>query len=337
MSMTTAPALFTGSGPAPALPAGPVDRPVVLLADELSPATVEALGPDVDVRRVDGTDRRVLLAALAEADAVVVRSATTMDAQAIAAGRGLKVIARAGIGLDNVDVAAATAAGVLVVNAPTSNIVSAAEHAIALLLAVARHVPAADASLRAGQWQRSRFTGVELAGKVLGVVGLGRIGALVARRLAAFDMDVVAYDPYVDAGTAAAVGARLVPLEELLATADFITVHLPKTPQTLGLIGFDAFASMKPGVRIVNAARGGIVDENELYAALKEGRVAGAGLDVFATEPCTDSPLLRLENVVATPHLGAGTREAQEKAGTSVAASVLLALAGEPVPDAVNG
>lgn len=333
----TAPDAFTTSGPATAPPAGPVDRPVVLLAEELSPATVEALGPDVDVRRVDGTDRRALLAALAGADAVVVRSATTMDAQAIAAGRGLKVIARAGIGLDNVDVAAATAAGVLVVNAPTSNIVSAAEHAIALLLAVARQVPAADASLRAGQWQRSRFTGVELAGKVLGVVGLGRIGALVARRLAAFDMDVVAYDPYVDAATAASVGARLVPLDELLATADFITVHLPKTPQTLGLIGFDAFAAMKPGVRVVNAARGGIVDENELYAALKEGRVAGAGLDVFATEPCTDSPLLRLENVVATPHLGAGTREAQEKAGTSVAASVLLALAGEPVPDAVNG
>lgn len=311
-------------------------RPVVLLAEELSPATVEALGLDVDVRHCDGTDRPALLAALAEADAVLVRSATAMDAEAVAAGRRLKVIARAGVGLDNVDVAAATAASVLVVNAPAANVVSAAEHTVALLMAVARNVPAADASLRSGRWQRSRFTGVELSGKVLGVIGLGRIGALVARRLAAFDMRIVAHDPYVDAAVVRRAGVEPVSLDELLEHSDFITVHLPKTPGTTGLLGEEAFSRMKEGVRIVNAARGGIVDEDALYAALKSGRVAGAGLDVFASEPCTGSPLFELGNVVATPHLGAGTHEAQEKAGLAVAASVRLALAGRPVPDAVN-
>lgn len=315
----------------------PLRRGTVLLAEELSPATVAALGTDVDVVRCDGTDRGALLIALAEADAVVVRSATTMDAEAIAAAPRLKVIARAGIGLDNVDVAAATAAGVLVVNAPTSNIVSAAEHTIALLLAVARNVAPADAALRTGRWQRARFTGVELSGKVLGIVGLGRIGSLVATRMAAFGMELVAYDPYADEEAAARAGVRLVPLETLLAQSDFLTVHLPRTPETLGLIDAGAIALMKPRARLVNAARGGIVDEQALYEALVEGRIAGAGLDVFATEPCTTSPLFGLENVVVTPHLGAGTAEAQEKAGTSVAASVLLALVGEPVPDAVNG
>ncbi|AUG78192.1 3-phosphoglycerate dehydrogenase [Kitasatospora sp. MMS16-BH015] len=313
-----------------------VSRPVVLLAEELSPATVVALGPDVEVRHCDGTDRTALLAALAEADAVLVRSATRMDREAIAAAPRLRVIARAGVGLDNVDVPAATEAGVLVVNAPTSNIVSAAELAIGLLLSVARHIPQADASLKGGSWQRSRFTGVELSGKVLGVVGLGRIGALVARRMAAFDMEVIAYDPYVTPARAADLGVRKVSLDELLAESDFITVHLPKTAETVGLIGFEALRKVKPGVRIVNAARGGIVDENELYAALKTGRVAAAGLDVFEVEPCTDSPLFGLDSVVATPHLGAGTAEAQEKAGVSVADSVRRALAGEHVPDAVN-
>lgn len=328
---------FAVLAPLRATEAPPVRRATVLLAEELSPATVAALGTEVEVRRCDGTDRPALFAALADADAVLVRSATTMDAEAIAAAPRLRVIARAGIGLDNVDVAAATAAGVLVVNAPTSNIVSAAEHAIALLLAVARNVAPADASLRAGRWQRARFTGVELSGKVLGIVGLGRIGSLVASRMAAFGMELVAYDPYADEASAARAGVRLVPLDTLLSLSDFLTVHLPRTPETVGLIDAAAMTLMKPGVRLVNAARGGIVDEHALYEALVEGRIAGAALDVFATEPCTDSPLFGLDNVVATPHLGAGTVEAQEKAGTSVAASVLLALAGEPVPDAVNG
>jgi D-3-phosphoglycerate dehydrogenase len=311
-------------------------RPVVLIAEELSPATVEALGPDFDVRFCDGTDRAELLAALAEADAVLVRSATTIDAEALAAGRRLKVVARAGVGLDNVDVPAATQAGVMVVNAPQSNIVSAAELAVGLLIACARNIAPAHASLRAGAWKRSAFTGVELQDKVLGVVGLGRIGVLVAQRMSAFGMRVVAYDPYVQPNRAAQVGARLVGLEELLAQADFITVHLPKTPETVGLIGDDALHKVKPTVRIVNAARGGIVDEDALLRALQDGRVAGAGLDVYAREPCTDSPLFALDSVVATPHLGASTDEAQEKAGIAVARSVRLALAGELVPDAVN-
>lgn len=311
---------------------------VALIADALSPSAVSVLGRDgnVEVRHVDGTDRPALLAALAGADAVLVRSATRIDAEALAAAPRLKVVARAGVGLDNVDVPAATAAGVTVVNAPASNVVSAAEHAVALLLAVARHVPQADAALKAGRWARSTYTGVELAGKTLGVLGLGRIGSLVARRLAAFDMEVIAYDPYASETHAAGIGVRLVGLDELLARAQFLTVHLPRTPETTDLIGFDALQRVRSDLRIVNAARGGIVDENELYAALKEGRVAGAALDVYATEPCTDSPLFELPNVVVTPHLGASTPEAQERAGTQAAESVLLALAGAPVPDTVN-
>jgi D-3-phosphoglycerate dehydrogenase len=224
----------------------------------------------------------------------------------------------------------------MVVNAPTSNIVSAAELAIALLLATARHVSAAHAALRGGQWKRSAYTGVELYEKTLGVVGLGRIGVLVAQRMAAFGMDVIAYDPYISTARAGQLGVRLTGLDELLATSDFVTVHLPRTPETIGLIGDAHLRRVKPGLRIVNAARGGIVDEDALYAALKEGRVAGAGLDVYRSEPCTDSPLFELDTVVATPHLGASTHEAQERAGIAVARSVRLALAGELVPDAVN-
>jgi D-3-phosphoglycerate dehydrogenase len=311
-------------------------RPVVVLAEELSPATVAALGPEFEIVQVDGTDRPALLAAVAGADALLVRSATQVDAEVFGAARRLRVVARAGVGLDNVDVRAATQAGVMVVNAPTSNIVSAAEHAIALVLAAARRVPQAHASLKGGSWQRSAFVGVELFEKTLGVVGLGRIGVLVAQRLAAFGMSVVAFDPYVGATRAAQLGVRLVSLEELLAAADVITVHLPRTPETVGLLGADALARVKPGVIVVNAARGGIVDEAALHAAVKEGRVGAAGLDVFAAEPSTDSPLLELDSVVVTPHLGASTAEAQERAGVSVARSVRLALAGELVPDAVN-
>lgn len=312
------------------------DRPVVLIAEELSPATVEALGPDFEIRHCKGSDRAELLPAIADVDAILVRSATKVDAEALEAAHRLKVIARAGVGLDNVDVKAATQAGVMVVNAPTSNIVSAAELAVALMLAAARHVSPAHAALKNGEWARSKYTGIELFEKTVGIVGLGRIGVLVAQRLAAFGMNVLAYDPYVQAGRAAQMGVRLVDLDTLLAESDFMSVHLPKTPETLGLIGTDELAKAKPSLVLVNAARGGIVDEQALYAALKEGRIAAAGLDVFATEPCTDSPLFELDNVVATPHLGASTDEAQEKAGISVAKSVRLALSGELVPDAVN-
>jgi D-3-phosphoglycerate dehydrogenase len=310
--------------------------PVVLIAEELAPAAIDVLAHDFDVRHVDGTDRPALLAALADADAVIVRSATQIDAEAIAAAPRLKVVARAGVGLDNVEVPAATSRGVMVVNAPTSNIVSAAEQAVALLLAVARHTAAASVALKAGEWKRSRYTGVELQGKTVGVVGLGRIGVLFAQRIAAFGTRLIAYDPYVQPARAAQLGVRLVGLEELLRESDFISIHLPKTPETVGLIGAKELSIVKPGVRIVNAARGGLVDEQALADALAEGRVAGAGIDVYAKEPCTASPLFAFDNVVATPHLGASTHEAQDKAGLAVARSVKLALQGEFVPDAVN-
>jgi D-3-phosphoglycerate dehydrogenase len=313
-----------------------VSKPIVLIAEELSPATVDALGPDFEIRYCDGSDRAELLSAIADVDAILIRSATKVDAEALAAARRLKVVARAGVGLDNVDVNAATQAGVMVVNAPTSNIGSAAELAIALLLASARNIAPANTALKGGAWKRSQYTGVELADKVVGVVGLGRIGMLVAQRLSAFGVKLIAYDPYVQPARAAQMGIRMVALDELLATSDFITVHLPKTPETIGLIGDEALHKVKPTVRIVNAARGGIVDEAALYEAIVDGRVAGAGIDVWAKEPCTESPLFGLEQVVVTPHLGASTDEAQEKAGIAVARSVRLALAGELVPDAVN-
>ncbi len=312
-------------------------RPVVLIAEKLAPSAIDALGGEVEIRHVDGADRGALLPALKDADAVLIRSATVIDAEALASAPQLKVVARAGIGLDNVDVPAATARGVLVVNAPQSNIITAAEHAIALLLAVARNVPAADVSLRAGEWKRSTFTGVEIADKTVGVVGLGRIGQLFASRIAAFGTTVIAYDPYLQPARAAALGVRLVDLPTLLATADIISIHLPRTPETLGLIGAAELATVKPGVIIVNAARGGLIDEQALADALASGRVAGAGVDVYVNEPLgPDNPLRTAPNTVLTPHLGASTAEAQDKAGTAVARSVKLALRGDFVPDAVN-
>ncbi len=311
-------------------------RPVVLIADKLAQSTVEALGDGVEVRWVDGPDRPALLAAVPEADAILVRSATTVDAEVLAAGTKLKIVARAGVGLDNVDVPAATERGVLVVNAPTSNIHTAAEHAVTLLLSAARQIPAADATLRQHEWKRSKFNGVEIFGKTVGVVGLGRIGQLFAQRLAAFETHIIAYDPYVSVARAAQLGIELVTLDELLTRADMFSVHLPKTPETKGIIGKEALAKTKPGVIVVNAARGGLVDEQALADAINSGHVFAAGIDVYASEPCTDSPLFELPQVVVTPHLGASTTEAQDRAGTDVAKSVLLALAGDFVPDAVN-
>jgi len=313
-----------------------VAKPIVLIAEELSPATVEALGPDFDIRNIDGTDRAVLLAELPEASAILIRSATNVDAEAIAVAKNLKVIARAGVGLDNVDIPAATTAGVMVVNAPTSNIISAAELTVGHILSLARHIPAAHASLAAGTWKRSKYTGVELYEKTVGIIGLGRIGALITARLQAFGVNVVAYDPYITSARAQQLGVTLLTLEELLAQSDFISIHMPKTPETTGMISTAQFALMKATAFIVNVARGGLIDEDALYAAVKSGRIAGAGLDVFVNEPPLGSPLLELDNVVLTPHLGASTDEAQEKAGVSVARSVRLALDGELVPDAVN-
>ncbi|PPH22131.1 phosphoglycerate dehydrogenase [Rathayibacter sp. AY1C4] len=311
-------------------------KPVVLIAEELSPATVDALGPDFEIRSVDGTDRPALLEALATAHAILVRSATQVDAEAIAAAPSLQVIARAGVGLDNVDITAATAAGVMVVNAPTSNIISAAELTVGHILSLARHIPAAHSALAQGLWKRSKYTGVELYEKTVGIIGLGRIGALITARLQAFGVNVVAYDPYVTSARAQQLGVTLLSLEELLAESDFITIHMPRTPETTGMISDDQLALMKPSAFIVNVARGGLIDEDALHRALVAKTIAGAGLDVFVKEPPTGSPLLALENVVVTPHLGASTDEAQEKAGVSVARSVRLALSGELVPDAVN-
>ncbi|WP_022873308.1 phosphoglycerate dehydrogenase [Nesterenkonia alba] len=311
-------------------------RPVVLLAEELSPATVEALGPDFEIRSTDGADRSRLLRDIADADAVMVRSATQVDAEVFAAAKKLKVVARAGVGLDNVDVKAATEAGVMVVNAPTSNIISAAELTCAHILGLARNISPAHQALKAGEWKRSKYTGVELSEKTLGVIGLGRIGGLVAERMAAFGMEIIAYDPYVTSARAHQLGAQLVELDELYEKADVVTVHMPKTPETVGMIGAEQFARMKPSAFVVNVARGGLIDEDALETALEAGQIAGAAIDVFSNEPATDLPFFSRDNVVVTPHLGASTHEAQEKAGVSVARSVQLALAGELVPDAVN-
>jgi D-3-phosphoglycerate dehydrogenase len=309
----------------------------ILVTEEIAPSGLAAMreaGHTVDVRL--GLSPEELLAEVRTANALVIRSATKVTAEVLAAAPELVVVGRAGIGLDNVDVEAATRRGVMVVNAPQSNVLSAAEHTMALLLAQARNIPQAHAALKAGKWERSRWEGVELHGKVLGIVGLGRVGALVAQRALAFGMRLVAYDPYVAPERARQMSVELRDLEELVRTADFLTIHLPKTPETVGLIGEELLKLAKPGLRIVNTARGGIVDEEALARAIREGRVAGAALDVFAEEPCTSSPLFELESVVVTPHLGASTREAQDKAGQTIAEQVILALAGDFVPFAVN-
>jgi D-3-phosphoglycerate dehydrogenase len=309
----------------------------VLVTEKIADRGLDRLrgeGHDV-VERLDLSPAD-LLAEVRTAHALLVRSATQVTAEVLAAAPDLVVVARAGIGLDNVDVDEATRRGVIVVNAPQSNLLSAAEHTMALLLAQARNVPQAHAALVAGRWERARWEGMELNDKVLGIVGLGNIGRLVAQRAQAFGMRVVAHDPFVAPERARQLNVDLVTLDELVRVADVVTVHVAKTPETVGLIGKDLLARAKPGIRIVNVARGGIVDEEALAEAIREGRVAGAALDVFAEEPTTASPLFGLDGVVVTPHLGASTREAQDKAGETVAEQVALALAGEFVPLAVN-
>jgi D-3-phosphoglycerate dehydrogenase len=310
----------------------------VLVTEELADSGLESMraaGLEVDVAL--GLSPDELVAAIPGAAALVIRSATQVTDAVLAAGTDLIVVGRAGIGLDNVDVATATKRGVMVVNAPQSNVLSAAEQTIALMLAQARNIPQADADLKAGQWNRSRWAGVELYGKTLGIVGLGRVGVLVAQRCNAFGMRLVAFDPYVSADRARQLGVELVStLDELFATSDFLTIHLPKTKETMGLIDAPLLAKSKPGLRLVNTARGGIVDEAVLAAAIEQGHLAGAAIDVFATEPTTESPLFGLPNVVVTPHLGASTVEAQDKAGQTIAEQVVLALRGEFVPFAVN-
>ena len=291
-------------------------------------------GHEVDIRT--GLSPEELLEAIPGAHALIIRSATQVTAEVIAAGTDLVVVGRAGIGLDNVDVAAATERGVMVVNAPQSNTLSAAEHTMALLLAQARNVPQAHEALKAGRWERSQWTGVELSDKTLGIIGLGRIGKLVAQRAMAFGMKLVAYDPFVSEERARQLNVEMLGLDDVVARSDFITLHLAKTPETIGLINAELLAKAKPTLRIVNVARGGIVDEDDLAAAIESGTIAGAALDVFDSEPTTESPLFELDSVVVTPHLGASTEEAQDKAGDTIADMVELALAGDFVPFAVN-
>jgi D-3-phosphoglycerate dehydrogenase / 2-oxoglutarate reductase len=309
----------------------------ILVTEKIADGGLQQLrdaGHDVDIRL--GLTPDELLSTVPGAAALIIRSATQVTAEVLEAGTDLVVVGRAGIGLDNVDVEVATARGVMVVNAPQSNILSTAEHTMAMLLAQARNVPQAHAALVEGRWERSKWEGVELAGKTLGVVGLGRIGKLVAQRAHAFGMKLVAHDPFVSPERAKELGIELMSLERLVELADFVTLHVTKTPETVGLIDKDLLAAAKPGIRIVNVARGGIIDEEALAEAIRIGHVGGAAIDVFSSEPMTDSALFELPQVVVTPHLGASTREAQDKAGDTIAEQVGLALAGEFVPFAVN-
>jgi len=309
----------------------------ILVKEKIAEAAIEMLRKDFEVDFLPDMSREEMLQRLGEYEGLIVRSATRVDAEAVEAATSMKVIGRAGVGVDNIDVEAATKRGIMVINAPQSNIISAAEQTMALLMAMCRNVPEAVNSLRERCWDRKRFEGVELFHKVMGIVGLGRIGTLVAHRCQAFGMQVIAYDPYVSEEKGKKLGIELVSeLEELLSQADFITVHLPKTPETYHLLGDAEFAKMKDGVRVLNVARGGIIDEEALHRALDSGKVASAALDVFENEPATECPLIEHPGVIATPHLGASTQEAQDRAGTMIAEFVGAALKGEFVANVVN-
>ena len=315
---------------------GPERRPVVVIAEVLAASCAEYLRETCEVVEAAGEPRERLLSLLSNADGLVVRSGTRVDRELMEAAPRLRVVGRAGVGVDNIDIDEATKRGILVVNAPLANSVSAAEHAFGLMLSMARNIARADASIRAGRWDRAKFRGVELDGKTLGLVGMGRIGSLVAHRALAFGMRVLAYDPYITAEQARAAGGELRDLDSLLAESDFVSLHLPRTPETENLLCRETFAKAKRGIRIINASRGGIINEEELAEAIKDGQVAGAALDVYADEPMTSGPLTELPEVVLTPHLGASTVEAQNKAGLHVAEGVVAGLAGQPVMAAVN-
>lgn len=309
----------------------------VLVCDPIAPDGVEALkrqGAEVEVRT--GLTPDQLRAAVNGYDAIIVRSETKVTRDVLAAGGRLQVVGRAGVGVDNIDVEAATEKGVVVVNAPTGNTISAAEHTIALMLAMSRHIPEANASLRSGRWERSRFLGLEVRGKTLGIIGLGQVGSEVARRAKGLEMRVIAHDPFVPEERARVLGVDLVSMEQLLRESDFVSVHTTLTEGTRQLIGERELRMMKPGARIINTARGGIVDEAALKRALDEGWIAGAALDVFEQEPLTSHPLFESDKVVVTPHLGASTAEAQERVALDVAEQVIAVLRGEPARYAVN-
>lgn len=309
----------------------------VLVAEKIAPSGIDQLKAEFDVEVKTDLSHEELVAEIPGYDALIVRSASKVTRDVIDAGTDLKIIGRAGVGVDNVDVQAATERGIIVCNAPTSNIVSAAEHTVALMLAQSRNIPQAAASMRECKWERSKFTGSELYEKTLAVFGLGRIGTLVAERARGFGMRLIGYDPYTTPERAQAMGVELFEsVEEILPLADYITVHLPKTKETIGMFGPEQFAMMKDGVRLINTARGGIYQTEALAEALKSGKVASAAIDVYEVEPCTDSPLVEFENVVLTPHLGASTAEAQDRAGEQIAEFVAAGLKGQMVPTAVN-
>ncbi|HHY57573.1 MAG TPA: phosphoglycerate dehydrogenase [Chloroflexi bacterium] len=311
----------------------------VLVSDSMSDIGLAALraAPNVEVDLQTGLSPERLLEIIPAYDALLVRSATRVTAEVLHAGTRLRVVGRAGVGVDNIDVEAATQAGVIVVNAPTGNVVAAAEHTIAMLMALARNIPQADAHVRAGLWKRDKFMGVEVRGKILGTVGLGRVAQEVVRRAQGLGMSVLAYDPYVTAEYATQRGVELVDLDTLVARADFLTLHVPLTPQTRNLIGRERLALMQPTARLINVARGGIVDEQALVEAVQSGRLAGAALDVYEHEPLSaDSPLRNCPNIILSPHLGGSTVEAQEKVAEDVALQVLDVLNDRPARYAVN-
>ena len=313
--------------------------PKVLVSDKLSETAVQIFrdrGIEVDFDPSIGKDKDKLLSVIDQYDGLAIRSATKATEKIINAASNLKVIGRAGIGVDNIDRAAASKKGVIVMNTPFGNMITTAEHAIAMMFAVARQIPEASASTHAGKWEKSKFMGVELTGKTLGVIGAGNIGGIVCERALGLKMKVVAYDPFLSQERAEKLGVQKVELDELLARADFITLHVPKTEQTSNILNAEAIAKMKPGVRVINRARGGLVDEVALAEALKSGHVAGAAFDVFEVEPATDSPLFNLPNVVCTPHLGAATTEAQENVAVQVAEQMSDYLLTGAVTNALN-
>ncbi len=311
----------------------------VLVSDKLSDTGVAILkgtpGLEVDIKT--GMDSAELISVIADYDALIIRSATNVTKEVLDAATNLKVVGRAGIGVDNVDTQNASAKGVVVMNTPGGNIVTTAEHAIAMMMSLSRKIPQANASIMSGKWEKSKFVGVELYSKTLGIIGIGRVGSIVARRAHGFEMNVIAFDPFISADAAEKMGVKLVSLEELYAEADFISIHSQLTPETRGMINKDAFAKMKKGMRIINCARGGIINEVDLAIAIKSGQVAGAALDVFDTEPVNkDNPLLGMEEVVLTPHLGASTSEAQENVAIAVAHQVADYLTKDIIRNAIN-
>ncbi len=308
----------------------------VLVADPIAQEGIDILSECAQVDVKTNLKPEEIVAIAGDYEAIIVRSQTRVTAEIIKAGKKLQVIGRAGVGVDNIDIDEATLHGIIVVNAPTGNTISAAEHTIALMLALARHIPSANAMLKSGVWRRADFMGTEVKGKTLGIVGLGNVGSDVARRARGLEMKLIAYDPFISAELAQNLQVELFPLEQLLKESDFISLHIPLTESTKDLIGTKALAMVKPAVRIINTARGGLIDEEALVKAINEGRVAGAAIDVFSREPCTESILFENDRIIVTPHLGASTTEAQALAATEVAKQVVDVFKGQPARYAVN-